>query len=98
MKTFSLVALAALASTALADVSVFTDTQCMANKDTVSTAPGNCYNVASSKESALGCASGYTLRVYTGSGCSGSYANKPSQQCVNLGGQNILSVKCLSSS
>lgn len=95
MKTFSLVALAAMASTALADVQLFTDTQCMSNDYLLDTHAGTCYEVPGGKLSALGCSVGHNLRVYAGSGCGGNYADKSPQHCVNLGGQNILSLKCL---
>lgn len=95
MKTFTILATAALATFAAADVQTFTDTQCMANYALVTTKAGTCYDLADGKYSALGCSVGHNLRVYTDTGCGGTYNEKAPQKCNNLGGKQVKSIKCI---
>ena len=95
MKNIAILLAAALASCAVADVQVFTDTQCSSNKILVSTTAGNCYNLDAGKNSALGCSVGHNLRVYTGANCNGVSQTRRPQACANLGNDQIRSIMCL---
>lgn len=95
MKTFTLLIASVMASLAVADVRIFTDTQCMANEKLIDTTAGNCYNIQGGIYSARGCSVGHNLRVYTGSGCSGTYQEKAPQKCANLDGSAVGSIRCV---
>lgn len=95
MKNVFVLATAALASIVAADVQLFTDTQCMANRALITTKAGTCYEIPSGKFSALGCSVGHNLRVYSQSGCDGTYQERAPQKCDNLGGVQIVSIKCI---
>jgi hypothetical protein len=83
-----------LAALASADVQAFTDSQCMANRELITTKKGRCYDT-SGKKSALGCSLQHNLRVYAETGCTGTYNTRAPQKCVNLGDTEIQSIKCL---
>lgn len=98
MQFLTVLAAAAMAATASADVQLFTDTQCMASRYLYSTKAGQCYNinqVGNTYESAKGCSNTHNLRVYTDINCGGTYQEKAPQKCANLGGTQIKSIMCV---
>jgi len=96
MKTPTLLLTAVLASLAVADVQIFTDNQCSANKLTVKTSAGNCYNIGEGWHSALGCSLTHNLRVFANADCdeSGGTQEKAPQKCAALDGNVVRSIKC----
>jgi hypothetical protein len=99
MRSFVIAVTVALASLAMADVQTFRNNDC-GNKiePTVGTKHGYCYNLQSGVQSAKGCSVGHNLRVYSTVDCDeagGFYTTVKPQKCVNLGGGEIYSIKCL---
>ena len=92
----SLLVLAAIACTAIADVKIFTNNDCTADEELIQTDAGHCYNVPETHNSAKGCSDGHDIRVFTLANCvDGDHADNGPQACVNLGGRTIRSVMCL---
>ena len=95
MKSAAVLIAAVLSSFAAADVQVFTDTQCNADRIIQDTVAGRCYNLNAGKHSARGCSVGHSLRVFTGSDCTGTYQQVKPQACANLGTNQIHSILCV---
>jgi len=96
MKTPTILLALALSSLAVADVQIFTDTSCNANKLTVKTSAGNCYNIGTGWHGTLGCSVGHNMRVFANRDCdeSGGTAERAPQKCTTLDGTQIQSIKC----
>jgi hypothetical protein len=98
MKNLVLLVSIALAPFAVADVRTYPETTCHSGAVLKGTKHGNCYNLEPGVRSAAGCSVGHNLRVYTYPNCDKSgFSNtvKP-QKCVNMGGDDIRSIECLS--
>jgi hypothetical protein len=95
MKNILSLAVAALASVAVADVQVFTDNNCSANKRVLGTKAGYCYPINGGKHCILGCSAGHNLGIFRSNHCSGDNEERAPQRCASFGGAHINSLKCI---